>query len=484
MKSEKNFSALEFFALAFGFFLGVAIWKFGNPVILDHKIIPPKSALDFWRDAWPLHWANWLFLPLAIAGTILILQKQKSFLPNRRLWLLPLVWLGWQFFSATKTVDEDLTAATLWQFSSCIACYFFGAFLFNSRRAQKILFVGILTAFTFCLIRAVDQKLYEFPDNYQSLVESQRNGWTNFPPETVAEMKSENIIITINGTDVANPMILAKFGEWPVVTNQAPNLFHKVFATRPRVSGTLVYPNALAGLMLLLLPVSLAFAFDATKNLKRSIRFAAIALTIFLGGAAFFWTGSKLGWLIGIAVIGIYLFRLKSPLRLKLVTLTIVIVIGLGIFAVRFHNYFAAGATSVGARLDYWRAAAQTTCEHPLLGTGPGTFQRPYARLKSPDAEMARLAHNDYLEQFSDSGIVGGISYAAWIILSLAFIGRRIWRAGDLMAFAIFVGLLGWFAQGFGEFGLYIPALAWTAFTLLGCLIMVVSKSIRQKTGE
>jgi hypothetical protein len=38
------------------------------------------------------------------------------------------------------------------------------------------------------------------------------------------------------------------------------------------------------------------------------------------------------------------------------------------------------------------------------------------------------------------------------------------------MTFAIFIGLLSWFVQGIGEFGLYVPALAWTAFTLLGCL--------------
>jgi len=38
------------------------------------------------------------------------------------------------------------------------------------------------------------------------------------------------------------------------------------------------------------------------------------------------------------------------------------------------------------------------------------------------------------------------------------------------LLFAIFAGLVGWFAQGLGEFSLYIPALAWTAFTLLGCL--------------
>ena len=150
--------------------------------------------------------------------------------------------------------------------------------------------------------------------------------------------------------------------------------------------------------------------------------------------------------------------------------LTGILLIGLGIFAVRFHSYFAAGATSVGARFDYWRAAVETTFKHPLLGTGPGTFQRPYAQLKSPAAEMARLAHNDYLEQFSDSGIVGGTLYGAWIVLSLLTIGRRVWRSADLVSFAIFLGVFAWFIQGLGEFSLYVPALAWTAFTLLGVL--------------
>jgi O-antigen ligase len=148
--------------------------------------------------------------------------------------------------------------------------------------------------------------------------------------------------------------------------------------------------------------------------------------------------------------------------------LALVLIGGLGVFAVRFHNYFAAGATSVGARFDYWRAAVQTTGEYPLFGTGPGTFQRPYARIKSPEAEMARLTHNDYLEQFSDSGVPGGIGYAAWIVLAVAAIGRGVWRNGDHFQFGLFLGLLGWYAQGVSEFGLYIPALAWTAFTLLG----------------
>jgi O-antigen ligase len=224
-------------------------------------------------------------------------------------------------------------------------------------------------------------------------------------------------------------------------------------------------------LILLLWPTALALAIGATKKLKPLIRFSVIAMTLFLGGAAFFWTGSKLGWLIGIGLVGIFLLRLDGSKTLKLATVAGVLVVGLGIFAVRFHNYFAAGATSVGARFDYWRAAVQTTATHPLAGTGPGTFQRPYARLKSPASEMARLTHNDYLEQFSDSGLVGGLAYAAWIALALAVTGKTIWRGRNSISLALLAGLLGWFAQGFGEFGLYVPALAWTAFTLLGCLI-------------
>ncbi len=448
----KHFTATKLYALAFGFFLGLCIWKFGNPVILDQKISPPNSPADFLNNAWPTHWAGWIFLPLAAAGARLVFQKNVSWPQTKWLWRLPLAWLGWQFFSAAQTVDTSLTAATLWQFAGCVTCYFLGALVFSNRAVQNILFIGLLAAFTFCLVRSVDQKLVEFPLNHQLLIEGESSGWTNFPPETIAEMKRDNIIITTNSADVANPVILAKFA-------------------KGRVAGTLVYPNALAGLILLLWPVSLALALGSMKYLKPPIHFAVIALAIFLGATAFYWTGSKLGWLIGIAAAGLYLLRQDWQKKIKLVAIATALIFGLGIFAVRFHNYFSAGATSVGARFDYWHAAVQTTLAKPLFGSGPGTFQRPYEQLKAPESEMARLTHNDFLEQFSDSGLMGGLTYATWILLALAAVGKRLWHSDDKIAFAIFAGLLAWFAQGFGEFSLYIPALAWTAFTLLGCLL-------------
>jgi O-antigen ligase len=157
------------------------------------------------------------------------------------------------------------------------------------------------------------------------------------------------------------------------------------------------------------------------------------------------------------------------------------VVFGLTAFGIRFRGYFAAGATSVGARFDYWHAAVQTTRAHPVFGTGPGTFQHPYAEIKTPEAEMARLTHNDYLEQFSDSGLIGGLAYAAWIILLFGKLGRWIWKSRDLFVFAIFLGCFGWFVQGLSEFSLYVPALAWTAFLLAGRLLNISAQPIASR---
>ncbi len=460
-----------FYALAFGLFLGLCTWKFGNPVILDYKISPPATLSDFLSDPWPTHWANVILVPLAAWGGWLILRCGKpagqTGWPSKWLWILPLGWLGWQFVSASQTAYQDLATETLWQFGGCVACYFLGARLFARNQLTHWLLIGVLAAFAFCLVRAANQRLFEYPQNLQMLVEGERNGWTNFPPANVAQMKNEGIIVTTNGLDVASPAILTKFA-------------------KGRVSGTLVYPNALAEIILLLWPVSVVLAFQGTRKLRPIIRMAVIAMTLLLGGVAFFWTGSKLGWLIGIGLAGLVLLRLDWAKKLKFTAVAAVMVVGLGIFAVRFHHYFEAGATSAGARFDYWRAAVQTTVAQPLVGSGPGTFRIPYARLKAPESEMARLTHNDYLEQFSDSGIIGGLAYSAWIAMALASLGKKFWRSSDHFLFALYLGLLGWFAQGLGEFGLFVPALGWTAFTLLGGIIRPESRAtqiiwIRQK---
>jgi hypothetical protein len=455
----------EGFALLLGCFLGLAILKFGNPVILDGRIIVPGS----WSEAlaltnpWPTRWGNWLMLALAAGGAVVGFGGRTRGALTRGLVGLPVAWFGWQIFSASQTVDAELSATTLLHFGAVLAAYFHGAWVVPVRRGLSLLFVGLLAAVAICLVRSVNQRLVEFPQDRRTLTEGERTGWTNFPPSVLQQMKSESLVVTTNGVDIANPIILAKLAQG-------------------RVHGTLVYPNALAGMLLLLGPVALVLAVRGTATLRPVTRWGAVGLTLFLVGAGFFWTGSKSAWLVALLLAGLWLLRLPWPMRWKLAALAFVLVGGLVVFGLRFRAYFAAGATSVGARFDYWRAAVQTAGERPLVGTGPGTFQRPYARLKAPESEMARLAHNDYLEQFSDSGLPGGVLYAAWIATLLAVLARRAWTADhDPLNFALFLGLAGWFAQGFMEFALYIPALAWTAFALAGVLLARTATATRTR---
>lgn len=429
-------------------------------MVLDSKISAPKNFPEFWFYAWPPTWSVWFLFPLVVIAGAFVSRKKPRWPGTKSLWILPLLWFAWQLISATRTVDGELTRNTVLHFAGLLACYFAGALLFRTTRSLRLLLVGLLAAFAFCLVRAVDQKLIEFPSEKQFLIQSEQAGWTNLPPELLLELKRDGTVVSTNGVDIANPVILRKF-------------------EKGRVFGTLVYPNALAGAILILLPVSLVLAINNTRRLRSIIRFAAMALTLFLGFGALFWTGSKSGWLIAMVLVGVWLFRLNWPTRFKWITVILLIALGLGAFGIRFRNYFAAGATSVGARFDYWRAAMQTAGTYPVFGTGPGTFQHPYAQIKTPEAEMARLTHNDYLEQFSDSGLLGGAAYVTWITLLLATLGRRIWKHSDLFTFAIFLGCVGWFIQGFSEFSLYVPALAWTAFLLAGSLLNISESQSR-----
>ena len=82
MKSKGTFNGIEGYALAFGLFLGLCLWKFGNPVILDSKIPSPSSVADYWNDPWPTRWAPWFFLPLAGLGMLRVFQGQSAGAPR------------------------------------------------------------------------------------------------------------------------------------------------------------------------------------------------------------------------------------------------------------------------------------------------------------------------------------------------------------------------------------------------------------------
>ena len=79
--------------------------------------------------------------------------------------------------------------------------------------------------------------------------------------------------------------------------------------------------------------------------------------------------------------------------------------------------------------------------------------------------------HNDYLEQASDSGVPGFLLYVLLVAGCLVYGRPRASSGGDWQAFWVWLGVVGWALQAFVEFPLYLPALSWPAFALLGWLL-------------
>ena len=413
------------FSLAAGAFAGLTFLKFGNPVIFDGRIIVPQTIQEVVETVWPVSWGYALLALLAVFG--LFVGRIKKDTPRWAL-ILPAAWLGWQFLSATQTVKVSLTSATLPHFVACVGCFYLGWFSLAEAKRPWLFWLGVLAGLIFVFRIGIAQRF--------------------------------------GGLDAARRQF--EIYVLPTLADPPPDLLKKM--QTQRIFSTVFYPNTLAGVIILALPAALVAANRAASNLRLASRVAIVGLIGIAGLACLYWSGSKSGWLIVVGLCCITFLHLPVARWIKLGLVTAILVGGIAAFFLKYQSFFEKGATSVGARLDYWRAAIEITARHPILGTGPGTFSIPYREIKSPSAEMARLCHNDYLEQASDSGVLGFLLYLAMIAGSLAFLYRSSRFSGDFLRFTVWLGLLGAAVQGASEFNLYIPAMAWPTFMLLGWL--------------
>jgi hypothetical protein len=396
--------------------------KFGNPVILDRLIDVPTDALQVLFQPWPVRWGYAMLLACALGGLGAINLKTRV---PRWVLLVPCVWFIWQLISSAQTVDMRLTGATLLHFWACLLCFMLGVFCLGRSSDMKLFWLFIILAFAYALWSGLEQH-YGGLEATRKMFYQQPN-WQQYPPEYLKKIQSN------------------------------------------RIFSTLVYPNAFAAAILLLLPPVLVAAWTRIRLTELS-RAVVVGLIAYGAAAGLFWSGSKSGWLIALVLVLCVLLRQPFPRRAKLVVLGLVLAAGLAGFFVKYSTYFHRGATSVSARFEYWTAAVKTALAHPLLGTGPGTFSVTYRKIKPAGAEMAQLAHNDYLEQACDSGFPGFAAYAAFVLGSIAVLGAKRSILNRPECFAVWLGLLGWSLQSFVEFLLYIPALTWTAFALFGWL--------------
>lgn len=417
MRLEALFTGLT------GLWLGVCLLKFGQPVILADRAVAPRELWEWLLFPWPVAWgyATVGLVVLAASG----LWRWRSLGPRWVMWL-PAVWLGWQLVSATQTVAPRLSALTVSHFACCVACYYVGLFALSQVRNMRWVWLGWGAGFVGVLLVGFDQ-------HFGGLEETRRWFFAYEYPK-LAEPPSAEFLKKLQSD---------------------------------RIYSTLFYPNTLAGAILLTLPMLLG-ALGQWKGLNRYLRGG---LALGLAGASLaclWWSGSKAGWLIVLIMAAVALLRAPVRPSLKAGLLTAGLLVGLVVFALKYRGYFSGGASSAAARLDYWKAALQVIRARPLLGSGPGTFGVMYRQLKPPEAEMARLAHNDYLQQGSDAGLIGLVAFCAWVGGSQMLLYRKTRLAPGL--FPVWLGLLGLSLQELVEFSVFIPALAWPQFLFLGWL--------------
>jgi O-antigen ligase len=449
------------FSAVVALFFGLTLLKFSNPPIMEKWVTPPTNAYEFVLGSpWPIAWGYGLLAAVALFG--LTVARWKTTAP---LWLvaLPLAWLAWECVSAMWTINPALSRPTIIHFIACATCFYLGYLALAQNWQPASFFPSIIIAML--IVIAV--------------------GWEQH----------------FGGLEQTRQYFYLYL--YPRMKEVSPEYLQKLSSNR--IFSTLFYPNALAGAFLLFLPAVLEFLWQARRRFTQGARTFLVASVAVASLACLYWSGSKGGWLLMLLLGLLRLLRLPLAQTTRRAIVISVLVVGLGAFFWRYSGFFHKGATSVSARFDYWQAALQTVKSHPFSGTGPGTFSAAYAQIKRPDAEMARLVHNDYLQQASDSGIPGFLLYIGFVVASLILAARSFRSSADEntagpgspktssskthslrprpdssiatnndsfnLSFAVWLGVLGWSLQSFLEFGLYIPALAWPAFAFLGLLL-------------
>ena len=129
---------------------------------------------------------------------------------------------------------------------------------------------------------------------------------------------------------------------------------------------------------------------------------------------------------------------------------------------------------NLSARVTVWKGVAQMIQDHPLLGTGPGTFAAVFTQYQPPGfACRYFMAHNDYLHITSETGLPI-IAIVVWMIIALYRKGFKNLKNPSRLVRGITVGAMSGITailvHSISDFNLHIPANA-LLFTVLAALV-------------
>ncbi|HEY1173115.1 MAG TPA: O-antigen ligase family protein [Verrucomicrobiae bacterium] len=435
-------------ALVAGLLAALCFLKFGVPVVLPQAHTTPDVLNEWVSDQWPLP-IGYLVLGAVLVYGFLYSRVPRD-IPRWLLWA-PVAWLGWQVLSTLTSRSSGTATTVLLHFGGLVGCYYLGLLALSQIRDGRKFWIPVGIALLIVLGKGFGQQYGGMTSTAEFIESNEATGWTNLPPDELNDLIKNNVVVKTNDTYSVVPEVLKR-------------------VRGGRISGTLVYANALAGIILLSLPAILVTIWNISEKLPKIGRMVLFGTFFYMGAACLVWSGSKAGWLVAMAMGLAWVLAQPLPRQWKIGILALVLIGGAGGFWFKYSEKLK-NPTSVAARFDYWSAALKLTAERPILGHGPGTFGSGYTRIKKPESEPTKLVHNDYLEQACDSGLPGFAFFLAWIGGCMCLVWKKAMNPGaNALIQAMALGLIGWALQSFVEFGLYVPAIAWTAMLMLGWL--------------
>jgi O-antigen ligase len=131
--------------------------------------------------------------------------------------------------------------------------------------------------------------------------------------------------------------------------------------------------------------------------------------------------------------------------------------------------------TNLQARIIGWKGTIVMIKDHPLIGTGPGTYATIFTQYQPPGTfKRRRMAHNDYLHFVSETGLLL-IPIIIWLIIALYKKGLKKFQNPSRLVRGITLGALAGITailfHSIADFNLHIPANA-ILFTILAALIV------------
>ena len=280
------------------------------------------------------------------------------------------------------------------------------------------------------------------------------------------------------------------------------------WAYREDLTGTFVNRNSFAtflGLALVcnLAPLTELFSRRIDASSRRTTILSAfesvlsqglwIALRIVLIGGALLLThsrGGTISTLLALAAAAFVILRAPSfrgAWRTPLVVATVLVVCLVGIAGgAGLLARFETTSVTADGRGTVYLETMQAIKEHPIFGTGLGTFEFVYPAYQTPDiSAFYDLAHDDYLENTLELGIPAALAFfaALGLLAGRCLLGafqRR--RDGIYPAIAFSATVLVGF-HAVVDFSLQIPAVAVTYAALLGMgVAQSVSTTTRRRT--